>query len=109
MKKKLLTGIICFIIAVAILLTGCTENNANNIITNSAPVAGSDYAVVEKNSNNTLINVLNNDNDSDGDTLTILSASNPANGNINISFGYIYYTPNQNFSLRQPRPDRRAS
>jgi cyclophilin family peptidyl-prolyl cis-trans isomerase len=96
MKNKILTVIICLIITLAIFLTGCTENN--NIVINNEPIAKSDYSIVDKNSNNTLINVLDNDNDPDGDLLTITVVSEPENGLANISGGNIYYTPNVNFS-----------
>lgn len=96
MKKKLSTLMICFIITIVTFLAGCTENN--NIVTNNKPITDSDYSVVEKNSNSTLIDVLENDNDPDGDYITINTTTTPENGLVNISQGNLYYTPSVNFT-----------
>jgi archaellum component FlaG (FlaF/FlaG flagellin family) len=67
---------------------------------NSPPIANDDYASVDEDSSDNMIDVLSNDSDPDpGDTITLDSIEvEPLNGTAVIVDDMVSYTPNENFA-----------
>jgi len=64
---------------------------------NSGPVAVADSASVDEDLS-IQIDVLANDTDADGDSLTVASVGDAQNGSVKLMMGYVFYTPDANFS-----------
>lgn len=68
----------------------------NILITNHAPVAVDDTALMVEDHTDT-IDVVTNDYDVDGDPLTVSISAQPANGTLRVAGNKLIYTPNANY------------
>lgn len=65
---------------------------------NCPPEADDDSAVVDEDSIDNEIDVLENDNDADNDELIITEVSDPLHGTATHDEKYVYYTPDENYN-----------